>query len=86
MVVSLLTLASFVKVFQAMFLGPPLPEWREVREAPFFWVLAMAVLAAATVAFGLFPDFVMDRMLRPAADALVDARGFASALLPGGAP
>ena len=44
------------------------------------------VVDAATVAIGLFPDFVMDRMLRPAADALIDARGFASALLPGGAP
>ena len=86
MVVSLLTLASFVKVFQAMFLGPPMKTWSGVREVPFPWLAAMIVLAALSVLMGLFPDVLMDRLLRPAADALVDARAYLPDVLKGGLP
>ncbi|MBR6022916.1 MAG: NADH:ubiquinone oxidoreductase, partial [Kiritimatiellae bacterium] len=86
MVVSLLTLASFVKVFQAMFLGPPMKAWAGVREVPALWLFSMVALAILTVLMGLFPDFLMDRLLRPAADALVSARDYLPAALVGGAP
>ena len=76
MVVSLLTLASFVKVFQSMFLGPARSAFAEVREVPRPWVLAMVLLAALTVAIGLFPGVVMDRVLLPAADALLDPAAY----------
>ena len=71
MVVSLLTLASFVKVFQAMFLGPARKHLASVKEVPLAMAFPMLLLAVATIAIGLFPDVVMQRLLLPAADALL---------------
>ena len=71
MVVSLLTLASFVKVFQAMFLGPARKHLATVKEVPLAMAFPMLLLAVATIAIGLFPDVVMQRLLLPAADALL---------------
>ena len=71
MVVSLLTLASFVKVFQAMFLGPARKHLSHVKEVPLAMAFPMLLLALYTIAIGLFPDVVMQRLLLPAADALL---------------
>ena len=71
MVVSLLTLASFVKVFQAMFLGPARKHLAHVKEVPLAMAFPMLLLALYTIAIGLFPDVVMQRLLLPAADALL---------------
>lgn len=71
MVVSLLTLASFVKVFQAMFLGPARKHLAHVKEVPLAMSFPMLLLALYTIAIGLFPDVVMQRLLLPAADALL---------------
>ncbi|MBP5786736.1 MAG: NADH:ubiquinone oxidoreductase, partial [Kiritimatiellae bacterium] len=82
--VSLLTLASFVKVFQAMFLGAERKAFAAVREVPWSWRIAMAALAALTVLIGLFPDATMDHVVRPAADALLDAGGYVGTMARGG--
>ncbi len=79
MVVSLLTLASFVKVFQAMFLGPRRAVFAEVREVPWAMVVPMVALAAVTIAIGLFPEVAMERLMLPAADALLNRAGFLAA-------
>lgn len=84
MAVSLLTLASFVKVFQAMFLGAERKAFAAVREVPWSWRIAMAALAALTVLIGLFPDATMDHVVRPAADALLDAGGYVGTMARGG--
>ncbi len=81
MVVSLLTLASFVKVFQAMFLGPPRAAFDGVRDVPPAMWGGMAMLAVLTLLIGLFPGVVMDRLLLPAADALLQRAAY---LLPTG--
>ena len=78
MVVSLLTLASFVKVFQSMFLGPRKPAFAGVRDVPAPWIVAMVLLALLTAAIGLFPGPVMDRVLLPAADALLSPSSYAA--------
>ena len=82
--VSLLTLASFVKVFQAMFLGAERKAFAAVREVPWCWRVAMVALAALTVLIGLFPDATMDHVVRPAADALLDAAGYVGTMARGG--
>ncbi|MCZ2417358.1 MAG: hypothetical protein LC132_07390 [Burkholderiales bacterium] len=71
MVVSILTLASFVKVFHSMFMGPKLPEYQDVREAPKPMLIAMGILAILVVLFGIFPQQVVDFLVAPAASALV---------------
>lgn len=71
MVTSVLTLASFVKVFASAFLGPPVKRYEEVREVPRSMVVAMLILAALCILFGLFPNVVLDKLVYPAVDALI---------------
>ncbi len=82
MVVSLLTLASFVKVFQAMFLGPRRAAFADVREVPWTLLVPMGMLALATIWIGVYPEVAMNRLLLPAADALIQRADY---LAPGGA-
>lgn len=83
MVVSILTLASFVKVFHSMFMGPKLPEYQDVEEAPKPMLIAMGILAVLVILFGIFPQQVVDTLVAPAATALIDYQGYISAVLGG---
>ncbi len=83
MVVSILTLASFVKVFHSIFMGPKLPEYSGVQEAPLPMLVGMGILALLVILFGLFPQQVVDVIVAPAATALVDHTGYVSAVLGG---
>jgi multicomponent Na+:H+ antiporter subunit D len=83
MVVSILTLASFVKVFHSVFMGPRLPEYAEVKEAPLPMLIGMGILATIVVLFGLFPQPVVDMLVAPAANALADQSGYIAAVLGG---
>jgi multicomponent Na+:H+ antiporter subunit D len=83
MVVSILTLASFVKVFHAMFMGPRLPEFAEVREVPTPMLLGMGLLAVIVVLFGVFPEQVVAGLVEPAARALADQGAYIASVLGG---
>ena len=83
MVVSILTLASFVKVFHSVFMGPPLPEHENVREAPHAMLIGMTILAALVIISGLFPQVFIENLIAPAANALVDQAGYITAVLGG---
>ncbi len=83
MMVSIMTLASFTKVFQAAFTGPELPEHRNVREVPLPMIIGMGILAGATLFFSLFPQAVVNTIIYPAADALLDQVGYIGAVMGG---
>jgi len=83
MIVSILTLASFVKVFHSMFLGPRRAEFAAVREVPVPMLAGMALLAVFVVAAGLAPQPFVDRLIQPAVEALVDRAGYIAAILGG---
>lgn len=83
MVVSILTLASFVKVFHAIFMGPALPEYANVKEAPPAMLFGMGILAIVVILFGLFPSIIVESLITPAAHALVDQGAYLSAVLGG---
>ena len=83
MIVSILTLASFVKVFQALFMGPRRPEFANVREVPRPMLIGMSVLAAYIVIAGIFPQFFVTRMIAPAVNALLDRAGYIATILGG---
>ncbi|NJD98615.1 NADH:ubiquinone oxidoreductase [Thermococcus sp. LS1] len=72
LVTSVLTLASFVKVFASAFLGPPVEKYENVREVPKAMVVAMLILAGLCILFGLFPNLVLDKLVYPAVDALLN--------------
>lgn len=84
LIVSVMTLASFTKVFQSAFTGPALPEYREVREVPTSMKIGMGILAAATVGISLFPSQVVNGIIYPATDALLNQAGYVSAVMGGG--
>jgi len=64
-------------------MGPKLPEYAGVKEAPFTMLLAMGILAAIVILVGLFPQPVVDGIVAPAAHALVDQGGYIAAVLGG---
>lgn len=65
MLVSLLTLASFVKVFYSAFMGPRNPEMK-TGEVPKSMLLGMAVLAGVILIFSFAPSLVLESIVDPA--------------------
>jgi len=85
-VVSVLTLASFMKVFHAMFMGPRRNVPAGAREVPAWMLLSMAVLAVLVIAGGLFPGWVVRHMAEPAVDAMLQPSRYIAGVLEGGMP
>ncbi|MDO8840741.1 proton-conducting transporter membrane subunit, partial [Methanocalculus sp.] len=83
MVVSIMTLASFVKVFHSMFMGPQLPQYAEVKEVPLPMLIGMGVLVILIILFGLFPDLIVNTFVEPAALALIDRTGYIASVMGG---
>jgi multicomponent Na+:H+ antiporter subunit D len=84
MVVSILTLASFMKVFHSRFMGPQLPEYAEVKEVPKLMIAGMVILTIFVIGFGLVPDLVVNNLIAPAANALIDKGAYITSVLGGG--
>ncbi|MBQ6469712.1 MAG: hypothetical protein IJJ50_06655 [Lachnospiraceae bacterium] len=68
-VVSVMTLASFIKVTQAVFFGQLPEKFENVKEAPFLMRLPMWIMAVCCILSGVFYGFVEKYLLRPAAGA-----------------
>jgi multicomponent Na+:H+ antiporter subunit D len=81
MLVSMLTLASFIKVFHSAFMGPKLHEYAGVREVPVPMLVPMVILAVMIVLFGIVPDIVVEGIIAPAANSLIDQVGYISGVL-----
>ncbi|MBN1389739.1 MAG: NADH:ubiquinone oxidoreductase [Candidatus Thermoplasmatota archaeon] len=69
MLVSLLTLASFVKVFYAAFMGPKNSEMK-TGEVPRSMLIGMSVLAGMILVFSFLPSLVLSEIVDPAVTAL----------------
>ena len=83
LVSSVLTLASFVKVYQTAFLGPERSQFAAVREVPKSMIAGMVVLAAAILVLSLFPSWTVNTLVRPAAEVLVDKASYGAAVMGG---
>lgn len=84
LVTSILTLASFVKVFQTAFLGPEKNALKHVQEVPAGMLIGMVVLTTAILGASLFPSWTLSHLVEPAAKALVDQSGYIGAIMGGG--
>jgi len=80
---SILLLATFVKVFHSIFLGPPLPQYKEVKEVPKSMLLAMGVIAGLIIFIGLFPEIIYTNIVQPAADALINYSSYITTVVGG---
>ena len=85
MLVSLITLASFTKAFQSAFTGPQLPEYKDVKEAPKSMLIGMGILAAVIIFFSIFPGLIVEHIVNPATDALIDQAAYVNGIM-GGMP
>ena len=83
MFVSILTLASFVKVFHSAFLGPKLDQYKNVQEVPKSMLFSMATLAFIIILFGLFPDVIVKHLVHPAVMALINQAEYTAIILGG---
>jgi len=69
---SILLLATFVKVFHSVFLGPKIPKFSNVKEVPKSMLIGMAIIAIIIVFIGLFPNMVVEHIVEPATNALMN--------------
>jgi multicomponent Na+:H+ antiporter subunit D len=83
MLVSILTLAALVRAFSSAFMGPSLPEYKEVKEVPRSMLVGMIILALIVIGFGLFPSWIVDHLVEPAAKALISQQAYISSILGG---
>ncbi|MCD6415062.1 MAG: NADH:ubiquinone oxidoreductase [Candidatus Diapherotrites archaeon] len=74
MLVSILTLASFIKVFYSAFLGPK-PS-KKPKRIPHSMLLAMLLLTLLILFFGLFPELIINNLIKPAVMALVNVSAY----------
>ncbi len=80
MLVSLLTLASFVKVFYSAFMGPRMKGMAR-GEVPASMLMGMAVLAGIILVFSFAPSLVVRSLVDPAVNALTGDGGTTSTSL-----
>ena len=76
-------LAVFVKVFHSAFMGPALPKFEKVKDVPKSMLLAMGIIATIIIIFGLFPNIVMETIVEPAANALINHTNYITQVLGG---
>ena len=81
MFVSLVTLASFAKVFYSAFTGAPMPAYREVKEVPRSLIVGMSILAVLCIFFGLFPGLIVNTIVAPATNALINHSSYIAAVM-----
>ena len=80
---SILLLAIFVKIFYSLFLGPELPNLKDVKEVPTGMLIAMSILAIIIIIIGLFPGYFIQNLVEPAATALSNPGNYINAILGG---
>ncbi|MFH1447816.1 MAG: proton-conducting transporter membrane subunit [Candidatus Micrarchaeota archaeon] len=80
LLVSVLTLASFLKVFHAVFLGSGSGD---AKEAPYTMTGPMLLLALLCVLFGLFPDVVLEHVVTPAVRTVLNPDKYIDSVLSG---
>lgn len=83
LVTSILTLASFVKVFQTAFLGPEQDRMADVKKVPATMLAGMGILTVAVLFLTFFPTWALSHLVEPAAKALVDQAGYIAAIMGG---
>lgn len=70
LIVSVLTLASFIKVGHSVFFGVEREELKEVKEVPFTMKLPMGILALICFVFGICSNYVIKGILVPIVEAI----------------
>jgi multicomponent Na+:H+ antiporter subunit D len=78
-----LTLAYLLKVERQAFFGQIRKELGAIREAPAMMCTAMILLAVVALGLGVFSPFILDNVVHPARDALLQGIKYATVVLGG---
>jgi formate hydrogenlyase subunit 3/multisubunit Na+/H+ antiporter MnhD subunit len=81
--VSFLTLVSFVKVQKYSLFGALPDRLSGVREVSTVMCIAMIMLAVACIGLGVLSPFVLNGLVAPARDALMDGQSYIRLVLGG---
>jgi len=81
--VSFLTLLSFVKVQRYVLQGEVKPELANIREVPGWMCAAMIILAVVCLGAGVLCPLIQGSLFEPASDALLGGLAYASRVLGG---
>jgi multicomponent Na+:H+ antiporter subunit D len=73
---SVLTLAYFLKIQRKAFFSQLPAALVNVKESPFLMCLAMVIMALVCLGLGLGVDYVMDFLIKPAANSLLIGTGY----------
>ncbi|WP_052447328.1 proton-conducting transporter membrane subunit, partial [Clostridium polynesiense] len=76
LLVSVMTLASFVKVGQSVFFGQRHKDYDNVKDVPWTMRIPMIILSLICVIGGLFPRFISKYLLEPTAYAMYNLGGY----------
>ena len=71
-VVSVMTLASFIKVSQSVFFGQLPKEFEKVKEAPLSMRIPMWIMAILCFVTGILPNYVVKFLITPATNAVLN--------------
>jgi multicomponent Na+:H+ antiporter subunit D len=83
MVCSVLTLASVMKIFHSVFMGPARKEFADVNEVPATMTFSMILLSVLCIVLGLFAGPFVEQFINPAVTALIDQSGYIGTVLGG---
>ncbi len=83
-IVSVMTLASFIKVISSVFFGQTSEHCRQAKEVPFSMRLPMYIMSALCVLSGIFYNSFEKYILRPAANALLNVTSYIDAMFGSG--
>ena len=81
LVVSVMTLASFIKVTQAVFFGQCPDDLKDVKEVPVHMLVPMYIMSALCVLAGLFYPLVSRFLLFPAASAALNVEKYIDSMM-----
>jgi len=84
LVVSVMTLASFIKVTQAVFFGQLPEELKDVKEVPMMMRLPMWIMSVLCILSGVFYNVVEKYLLTPAANAAINVSNYIDQMMGAG--
>lgn len=84
LVVSVMTLASFIKVTQAVFFGQLPSHLKDTKEVPFSMRLPMWIMSGLCILSGVFYKFVDVNVLIPARNAAFNVKNYVGSMVSGG--
>ncbi len=83
-VVSVMTLASFIKVTQAVFFGQPSEKCENAKEVPLAMRIPMWIMSALCILVGIFYNFINTNLLTPATNAVFNATNYIDKMMGSG--